>query len=367
MVQAMINNPYTYARISLKNLQHNLGVIRRTLRQGTRVMAVVKSDAYGHGLVPVSKTLEQGGIDGFGVAFVDEGIVLRQAGITAPIYILSGFQRGEEALLIDNSLTPLVYSTAQIELLNRAVGTRNLSPALHLKIDTGMGRLGFVYDDIGTLGKALRGMKRLNITGVATHLSAPRDSRPFTTIQIQRFQAVRQFLETALSKKLIAHAANTDTFFHYPGAVFDMVRSGISLYGYGQKDLKPVLSVFSRLISVKTLKKGYSISYGRTYRLKKNTTVGVIPVGYADGYLRSLSNKAFVGINGKKVYSIGRVTMNHIMIDMHNVPARVGDEVLIMGQDDSQRIGADTVATLGSTISYELLCSMGTRLKRIYE
>ncbi len=363
----MMNNPYTYAKISLKNLKHNLGVIRKAVGRGIPVMAVVKSDAYGHGMVPVSTALEQYGIDGFGVAFVEEGAILRQAGITAPIYVLSGFQRGEEALLLANNLTPLVYSVQQIDLFNKAVGGRHLAPALHLKIDTGMGRLGFVYDDRDTLARALRRIKKLNITGIATHLSDPGGSRSYTAAQIRRFWEVRKYLESALSKQLVAHAANTDSFFHYPGAVFDMVRSGISLYGYGHKDLKPVLSVFSRLISVKTLKKGHCISYGRTYRLNRDTTVGVIPVGYADGYLRSLSNKAFVGINGKKVYSRGRVTMNHIMIDLQNIPARIGDPVLIMGQDGSLRIGADTIASLGSTISYELLCGMGASLKRSYE
>ncbi len=362
-----MNNPYTYARISLKGLVHNLAAIRKNIRRGTAVMAVVKSDAYGHGIVPVSRTLEKAGIDGFGVAFVQEGMVLREAGITSPIYVLSGFQRGEEDMLVAHNLVPLVYCTEQVELLDRVFRKRNRPVSIHLKIDTGMGRLGFLYDDTGTMNRVLQKAKKLNIAGVATHVSDPHDSAYFTNIQLTRFKKVKGFLESGLSKRLTSHAANTDTFFNYPDSSFDMVRAGISLYGYGQKGLTPVMQVFSRLISVKTLKKGYGVSYGRTYRLKKDTRVGVVPVGYADGYSRMLSNKGFVGINGKKVYILGRITMNHIMIDINSVPAHVGDNVLIMGNDGTMYIGADQIASLASTISYELLCSMGSSLRRIYE
>ena len=362
-----MNNPYTYARIDLKGLVRNLTSVRKSIRKGTAVMAVVKSDAYGHGIVAVSTTLERAGVNGFGVAFVQEGVVLRKAGISSPIYVLSGFQRGEEDMLIDHNLVPLVYSADQVELLDRESRKRNVQRNIHLKIDTGMGRLGFLYDDMTVLNRVLEKTKNLNITGVATHISDAHDSAYFTKVQIKRFQKAQGFLESRLSRRLISHAANTDTFFNYPESCFDMVRAGISLYGYGRKGLTPVMHVFSKLISVKTLKKGYAISYGRTYRLKKDTVVGVLPVGYADGYSRMLSNKGFVGIKGKKVYVVGRVTMNHTMIDMKGIHARVGDNVLIIGKDGTMYIGADQIASLASTISYELLCSMGSSLKRIYE
>lgn len=367
MVKSKMNNPYTYAKISLKALAHNLASIRKHIRRGTAVMAVVKSDAYGHGIVPVSKTLESAGIDGLGVAFVQEGVMLRQAGITSPIYVLSGFQHGEEDMLVDNHLVPLIYNTEQVELLDRVSGKRHLHIDVHIKIDTGMGRLGFLYDDMTTMNDTINKIKNLSITGISTHISDACNSAYFTNIQMKRFKRVKEFLESRLSKRLISHAANTDTLFKYPESSFDMVRAGISLYGYGHKNSVPVMHIFSRLISVKTLKKGYWISYGRTYRLKRNTQVGVIPVGYADGYSRMLSNKGFVGINGKKVYLIGRVTMNHTMIDMNSINAHIGDKVLIIGKDDKMYIGADEIASLGSTISYELLCSMGSSLKRIYK
>ncbi len=367
MVKNKMNNPYTFAKIYLDGLIHNLASIRKSIKKGTAVMAVVKSDAYGHGIVPVSKTLESAGIDGLGVAFVQEGVMLRQAGITVPIYVLSGFQHGEEDMLIDNHLIPLIYNTEQVELLDKVSGERHSHIDVHLKIDTGMGRLGFLYDDMITMNDTINKIKHLNITGLATHIADAYNSEYFTNIQIKRFKKVKAYLESRLSKRLISHTANTDTFFNYPESYFDMIRAGISLYGYGHKGLIPIMHVFSRLISVKTLKKGYYISYGRTYRLKRDTRVGVIPIGYADGYLRMLSNKGFVGINGKKVYLIGRVTMNHIMVDMNSVYAQIGDRVLIMGKDDKMHISADEIASLGYTISYELLCSMGSSLKRIYE
>ena len=362
-----MNNPYTYARIDLRGLVKNLTSVRKSIRKGTAVMAVVKSDAYGHGIVPVSKTLEKAGIDGFGVAFVQEGVVLRQTGISSPIYVLSGFQPGEEDILIDHNLVPLVYSADQVELLDRESRKRKVRRNIHLKIDTGMGRLGFLHDDTAALSRVLERTKNLNITGVATHISDAYSSAYFTKVQLKRFQKVQGFLESQLSRRLISHAANTDTFFHYPESCFDMVRAGISLYGYGRKGLVPVMHVFSKLISVKTLKKGYTVSYGRTCRLKKDTVVGVLPVGYADGYSRMLSNAGFVGIKGKKVYVIGRVTMNHTMIALKGLHARVGDSVLIMGDDGTMYIGADQIASLASTISYELLCSMGSSLKRVYQ
>ncbi|MGB9735361.1 MAG: alanine racemase [bacterium] len=362
-----MNNPYTYALISFSALAHNLNVIKHKIPATTGIMAIVKSDAYGHGLVPISKELERMGVNAFGVAFVQEGLVLREHGITSPIYVLSGFQRGEEETIINNDLIPLVYNTKQIEWLDTAARGKRSAVNIHIKIDTGMGRLGVLYDDKNSILKMLNHAEHLNIHGLATHISDAHDSASFTGLQINRFKQVKAFIESKLSKKLVAHVANTDTFLNYPESVFDMIRVGISLYGYGHKDLKPVMNVFSRLISVKTLKKGSYISYGRTYRLKKDTKVGVIPVGYADGYFRTLSNKGFVGIKGKRVYIIGRVTMNHTMLDVDRSNAQVGDKVLIIGQDKKMCIGADHIARLASTISYELLCSMGSNIKRIYE
>lgn len=361
-----MNNPYTFAEISFKALKHNLNFIRDNIPPKIRVMAIVKSDAYGHGLVPISKELEKIGIDGFGVAFVQEGITLREHGIASPIYVLSGFQQGEEESIVTNNLIPLIYNTKQIELLNDVAKKKKSITNVHIKIDTGMGRLGVLYDDRYSIMKMLDKAQYVNIHGLATHISDAQNSRSYTRLQIKRFKEAKVFIESKLSKRLTSHIANTDTFLNYSYSLFNMIRVGISLYGYGHKNLVPVMSIFSRLISLKVLKKGSYISYGRTYRLDNDTKVGVIPVGYADGYLRALSNKGFVGIKGKKVYIIGTVTMNHTMIDVNKLNTRIGDKVLIIGEDKNMRIGADQIAMLGSTISYELLCNMGSKINHIY-
>ena len=361
-----MNNPYTYAKISLKAVADNFRFVKQTLKNDTGVMAVVKSDAYGHGIVEVSKALKMAGVDALGVAFAEEGMLLRQSGISSPIYVLSGIQHGEEELLINNRLIPLLYDAGQVERLDRAAQQKNLGVNIHLKIDTGMGRLGFVYDDIRAFDRVIGAAEHLNIAGIATHISDAYNSAYFTGLQIKRFKKVKEYIESRLSKGMIAHVANTDTLFYYPQSHFNMVRPGISIYGYGKKGLTPAMHVFSRLISVKMLKRGSSISYGKTCRLKQDTKVGVVPIGYSDGYSRMLSNKGFVGVNGKKAYIMGRVTMNHIMINMNSVNARIGDKVLILGKDRDMYIGADEIAGLGSTISYEVLCSLGSNLRRIY-
>ncbi len=366
-----MNTAYTCARVSLRAITKNLGVIRKRLgrsgRAGAAVMAVVKSDAYGHGMVPVSVALEEAGIDALGVAFVHEGVQLRDAGIRVPIYILSGVQHGEEGAVIDKGLSPLLCSREQFKALNRAAEKRRTRIDVHVKIDTGMGRLGFVYDEAELLAGSLACYSNVRVTGVATHLSDAAGSAYYTGLQIRRFEGARRSLESSLSRRLTAHVANTVALFSYPASHFDMVRPGIGLYGYGGKGLSPAMSVFSHLISVKTLRKGTWVSYGRTHRLKRDTRVGVIPMGYADGYSRMLSNRGFVGIKGKKVYSIGMVTMNHIMVDINDVDAHVGDGVLVIGEDRDMRIGADEIASRGSTISYEILCGMGLNVRRVYD
>ena len=362
-----MNNPYTYARVSLDAILRNLAFVKARLDKGTAVMAVVKSDAYGHGIVEVSKAIEKAGASGLGVAFTEEGVVLRRAGVRAPVFVLSGFQHGEEDYLLEYGLIPLIYDIGQADRLNRAAKKKGRRVDVHVKIDTGMGRLGFPYKDTAAFDRLLKTADNLNIAGIATHMSDAGGSPAFTRLQITRFNAVRAMLEASLRGRLTAHIANTDTLLRYPAAHFDMVRPGISLYGYGAPGLRPSLHVFSRLISIKTLAKGSYISYGRTLRLKRDTRTGVVPVGYADGYPRALSNKGFVGVRGRKARVLGRVTMNHIMIDLTHIGAGVGDRVLVMGKDGTMRIGADELASLGSTISYELLCGMGSNVRREYE
>ncbi|MCL4477721.1 MAG: alanine racemase [Deltaproteobacteria bacterium] len=363
-----MNNSYTYAIVSLKAIKQNLSTIKHLLNPETPVMGVVKSDAYGHGIIEVSHALEDAGINTLGIAFVNEGIKLRKAGIYLPIYVLSGFQKGEEEAVIKNNLIPFVYNTEQIKSLNKTAAKLRKHTAVHLKFDTGMGRLGFLESDKGEIEKILAHTSNINITGIASHLSDALNSPSYSRMQINRFGNLYKWLKGIPGhQNITGHIANTGALIAYPESQFDMVRVGIGLYGYGDKNLTPAMSVFTSLISVKMLKKGTYISYGRTARLRHDTRIGVLPIGYADGYNRMLSNKGWVGINGKKAYTSGVVTMNHTMVKLDDIKAKIYDRVLVMGKDKGVSITAEDIAESCSTISYEILCALGSHIRKQYK
>lgn len=366
----------TYANIDLAALAHNLSNIRERLHQNCQVMAVVKANAYGHGAVEVSRALIQQNVTRLAVASVEEGVALRKAGITAEILVLVDlFQKHVEDLLAYR-LTPVVTDQRILPLLAKSAAEKNLILPIHIKVDTGMGRLGFSPSDIGPLFDALPSWKSLRVQGLMTHLA---DSDGEDSAHAEQQLAIFQELIDQLKRRNISvpiiHAANSASLVRFPQSHYSMVRPGIMLYGYHTlpsgipcPDLKPVLSLRSTVVHVRTIRAGGSVSYNRTFVAKRPTRIAVVPIGYADGYSRRLSNNGFVLIGGKKAPVVGIVCMDMTMVDTTDIGGiQVGDTVTLIGQDGRETIGADDLAEWTGTIPYEVLCAIGSRVPRLYQ
>jgi alanine racemase len=363
-----VNSNNAVAEINLKALSHNLGVVRKKTG-GINVLAVVKANAYGHGAVPAAKHLIQKGVSSLGVAFTSEAVILREAGITCPILVF--FDRNNIVDLFDYNLTPVVFDVITAKEISRAAYKRNTLIPIHIKIDTGMGRVGF------TLKKALKeivkiaGMKNIKIEGLMSHFSeADLQDKQFANQQVTSFLGLVNELKKSRVQFQHLHISNSAAVMTMPDAHFNMVRPGIMLYGYafpGVKGLKPVLSLKSKIVLLKKVAKGTPISYGRTFITKRSSLIATIPVGYADGYSRQLSNKGEVLINGHRAPVAGRVCMDTIMADVTDV-ANVSyeSEVVLIGRQGKEKIMADDIADKIGTIPYEVLTSIGQRVSRIY-
>ncbi len=368
-------NTPTWAEVSLGALKQNFRELSR-LAKGSEVLPVVKANGYGHGLVPVSKALLQAGARLLAVAFVQEGAVLRAAGINCPILVLTPTLPAEIPLLLNNRLTPQVSSVEGARELSKAakkLRARNL--VVHVKIDTGMARVGVQASQVIKEISAIQKVPGIQIEGVYTHLATADWSDPkFAWKQITIF---RQALEKLKGTGLVpfTHIANSAALItYYPQARGTWVRPGISLYGVypspkmkNRVNLTPVMQVKTRVLHTKTLEKGESVSYGRTYTAKGKIKVATLGMGYADGLLRSLSNQGFCLIKGKKVPLIGTVCMDMTMADVSKVPGvKAGDIATIFGRDGKSFLSVEEQAAHAGTISYELLCAVGDRVPRVY-
>ncbi len=366
-----------WAEVDLSAIAHNMKELRRVTKPGAKVMAVVKANAYGHGAVSVSNTVLANGADYLGVAILGEGRQLREAGIMAPILIL-GFTPAEQAVdVVDLDLTQTVYDFAGAEALSRSAVKAQKRVKIHIKVDTGLGRLGFLTD-ISTSQEILRmaGLANLEIEGIFTHFSvAGSRDKEYTYGQYTKFREILSQLKGLGLDIPIKHAANSAAAIDLPDVHLDMVRVGITIYGlypsdevFKEKvDLKPALSLKALAAQVKTVQTDTSISYGRTYITNRETRVATIPIGYADGYTRLLSNKAAAVIRGQRVPQIGTVCMDQIMLDVSAVPdVKVGDEVVLIGEQGGQKVTADELAGLIGTINYEIVCMLGDRIPRVY-
>ncbi|MHB9094041.1 MAG: alanine racemase [Eubacteriales bacterium] len=366
-----------WAEVDLSAIAHNMKELRRVTKPGAKVMAVVKANAYGHGAVSVSNTVLANGADYLGVAILGEGRQLREAGIMAPILIL-GFTPAEQAVdVVDLDLTQTVYDFAGAEALSRSAVKAQKRVRIHIKVDTGLGRLGFLTD-ISTSQEILRmaGLPNLEIEGIFTHFSvAGSRDKEYTYGQYTKFREILSQLKGLGLDIPIKHAANSAAAIDLPDVHLDMVRVGITIYGlypsdevFKEKvDLKPALSLKALAAQVKTVQTDTSISYGRTYITNRETRVATIPIGYADGYTRLLSNKAAAVIRGQRVPQIGTVCMDQIMLDVSSVPdVKVGDEVVLIGEQGGQKVTADELAGLIGTINYEIVCMLGDRIPRVY-
>jgi alanine racemase len=367
-----------WAEISLKNLKANFKELAR-LAKGSEVLSVVKANAYGHGAVPVSKALLQAGAKFLAVAFVQEGVILRKTGIGCPILVLTPTLPFEIPELLKNRLTPQVSSVdgaRDLARVGRSLGIGRLD--VHVKIDTGMGRVGVqarrALREITAIGK----VAGIRVRAVYTHLATADWNDPkYAWKQIALFQRALDEIKKESGSVFgpFSHIANSAALItYYPQSRGTWVRPGLALYGVypnsrmkNKVKLSPVMQVKTRVLYVKTLEKGESVSYGRTFTANKKIKVATLGIGYADGLLRSLSNRGHCLTRGKKVPLVGTVCMDMTMADVSKVPGvRVGDVATIFGRDGKAFLPVEEQAALAGTISYELLCAVGERVQRIY-
>ena len=362
--------------IDLSALIHNLNLVRGLLDQKTKIMGVVKSDAYGHGLVPVSQILEKNGIDCFGVSFLYEGLALRKAGVKVPIVILCGINSREEARqVVRNNLTPVLFDPALAEILDRESGRLGTKTPIHVKVDTGMGRLGVPHDGIGPFLQNSMSLKNLEIQALMSHLSSADDCEPdFTDDQVSKFEeAIRVALSMGLDLPL-NNLANSAGIMSHRKTHFKMVRPGIILYGgltspeyKSPVSLRPVMCFKGKVLQVRELGSRTPVSYGRTYHTNGPCRTAILSAGYADGLPRSLSNRGSVLIRAQRVPIIGTVCMNLTICDITGVEGvSAGDEAVFLGSQGKETITGDDMAQWAGTISYEVFCSIGGDKKKDY-
>jgi alanine racemase len=362
----------TEARIDAQALQHNLKEARRAAPRA-RICAVVKADGYGHGAAIAARSFLAAGAEWLGVALVEEGLALRNLGITAPILALGG-QYTDYGLLLQHRITPLVYRQDMIESLAAAARASGVIAEAHLKLDTGMGRIGAQPEDLGGLLDLLQRRPEVRITGLSSHFANADLRDPTSTHKaLELFADARRAILDAGQPLALSHLANSAAVLDLPPSHYDMVRPGLMLYGAapaprfaGMADLRPAMSWVTGIAHLKHVKAGTPISYGHKWTARRDSVIATLPVGYADGYRRSLTNKGEVLVRGKRVKQVGTVCMDMTMIDVTDVPdVREAEEVVLMGDQGEERISADDLARLCDTIPYEIFCAIGTRVPRV--
>lgn len=372
----MLDRP-TWAEIDLDAIAHNMRELRRIAKPEAKICAVVKANAYGHGAVPVSRKVLAAGADFLGVAVLSEALQLRRAGIDAPILIL-GYtppEQAEEVVKYDLSQTVFQWEVARA--LSDAARRLGKKAKIHVKIDTGMGRIGFLPGEEAVAEiKKIAALPHLYLEGIFTHFAmADACDKTFTYRQLKIFLELIKRLEQEGIVFSFRHAANSAALIDLPETHLDMVRPGIALYGlYPSPEVKrekvelvPAMTVKSRIIQVKKVPTGTPVSYGCTWRAPRPTVVATLPIGYADGYTRLLSGKGEVLVKGKRVPVIGRICMDQCMIDVTDVPeVKQGEEVLIFGRDGRETLPVEELAAKIGTINYEIVCMLGERVPRYY-
>ena len=375
----MYDSRPTFAEIDLVALQHNVKAIRSGLHADTEILAVVKADAYGHGFEEISRELENLGVNAFGVAFLAEAIQLRKSGIDKPILLLGGVYPGQERKCIGFNLSTVVFTLEQAQALNQAAGKLFRKAQIHLKIDTGMGRLGIQFSDVPAFLEELRRLPNLALEGVISHFASADEldesGRDFTRDQSERFEQVLTETRRAGFVPRYTHIANSAGALLGNCTDCNLIRPGITLYGalpspdfQGKLDLRPVMRLKSRIAMIKWVEAGTTVSYARRFTASDKTLIASVPVGYADGYPRSLTNKGEVLVRGKRARVTGTVCMDWIMLDVTGIAGvAVGDEVVLMGTDASGNcIHAEELAAWADTIPYEIFCGISKRVPRVY-
>ncbi len=383
-----LDHPITWAEINLAAYAHNIRELKRITRPPARLMAVVKANGYGHGAVEVAREALQNGAQYLGVARINEAIPLRQAGLEVPILIFGYSPPDLAPALIEYELTQTVYSRSTASALSEQATRRGKKINVHLKVDSGMGRLGFVLaatndtpDDVAARNsvRAIETITRLpglTVEGIFTHFAtADSADKSYADLQLNRFMDLLNRLQKEGLEPPIRHAANSGALIDMPDSHLDMVRPGIATYGLhpsdevdkSRVDLRPVMSLKSRIIHLKRVPPGFNISYGITFQTKNHTTIATVPVGYADGFNRRLSSRGHMLVHGRRVPIVGRVCMDLTMLDVGEVSGvTLEDEVVVFGVQGNEAVTADEIASGLDTINYEIVSTITARVPRIY-
>lgn len=366
----------TVAEVDLDAIRHNVRQFRRHLPKSVRLMAVVKADAYGHGAVPAARAALSAGADSLAVAFLDEALELRAAGVSAPILVMGYTPPRAVGEAVRNDVTLTVYSEEVVEALGCQVAREGRSVDVHVKVDTGMGRIGLLEEDFPAFLRHFARFPRLRIGGVYTHFAcADEPDKGYTHFQHRRLLRFLDQLREAGMDTPLVHCSNSAAAIALPEYRHALVRIGIGMYGYYPSEelnrrvirLKPALTLKTRIVRLKRPPKGTGISYGKTVTVDGSRWIATIPVGYADGLSRRLSNRGSALVKGRRVPIVGRVCMDQTMLDVTEaMPVSVGDEVVLYGRQGDEVICVDEVARLLDTISYEVTCAVGWRVPRVY-
>lgn len=366
------------AKVDLNAIRHNLLEVRSKLKSDTKLMAIIKADAYGHGAVPLAKAItESVNVDYFGVAIIEEAVELREAGIDKPILILGYTAREQYDLVIAYDVIQTVFQYEMAEALSNEAGRQGKTAKIHIKVDTGMSRIGFsdTKESVEEI-KRIAALEHIKIEGLFSHFAcADETDQSATKKQLKRYMEFVDLLEKEQIRIPVKHIANSAGIIEFPEAYFNMVRSGIVTYGIypsdmvNQQELKliPAMELISHVIYVKDVEAGVGISYGATYITGKKMRIATIPVGYGDGYSRNLSNHGKVIIHGQYAPIIGRICMDQFMVDVTDIEGvKQGDVVTLMGRDGDVSISVEELSEWSHSFPYELVCTVGKRIPRVY-
>lgn len=373
----MSSTTFNRVEIDLAALRENYTNIQEWVGPSVRVMSMVKADAYGHGLVRCAKTLADAGARVFGVAEVDEGIALREAGVEGDIIVTLGAPENCFADVVRHRLTPVVFDIKNAAGLSAAAAAHDARIGVHLKVDVGMGRFGILPHELASFLREIKRLKGIFPAGILSHFPMSDDSDQQPTMrQLEEFLKLLDDIHPLVSDGSVIHIANSAALLRYPETHLDMVRPGISLYGCYPADddkdkkvlsLRPVMSFKTSVVQVKEVPEGFGISYGHRFITKRQSRLAVLPVGYDDGFLRKLTNRAEVLVRGCRAKVLGTVCMNACVVDITDIPdAQPGDEVVLMGRQQGEEITADEIAAWMETINYEVVCLFGGMNRRVF-